>query len=639
MCGIFGWVSYQKGLNSEDLRNAKDATGLLSHRGPDHQGEWNDSNVFMGHRRLSIIDLSEAANQPFADPTGRYIISYNGEVYNYLEVKAQLQQAGGWNFHTTSDTEVLLYALMQWGTNVLTRCDGMFAAALHDRVTGEHLLFRDPLGQKPLYYSVTIDGVVYASELRALLALPNFRWRISRDAFARFIMQGYYGWDETPIVNIHKLLPGHVLRVTREGAHIEQYWRSLPGDNELLIDKTEALAKFSELFGESCVRAMRSDVPYGIFLSGGIDSSLVLSFCHEANPNVQSVAVGMSEPDYDESAKATLVSSQLGIVNHKTIVMTSQSVEQELAEVLKSSDEPHADPGYVNAYFLSRQARATMTVALAGDGGDELFSGYAPFAGLGVANLLRYVPTPILSLMRTAAQSLPASDSYLGLQFKALAFLQGFPASDAVRFPLWLSTVGLADLQRLCVGHDVDFFSSCGEQGSLFSYVDKILEPVSGRSMQKQLLYYYQKVFLPEFVCMHTDRAAMQSSLEVRSPFLSLPLVELANQLPDSYKANGNSLKILLRDSAAQRGLPAEIVSQPKQGFTFPLARWLKSSLRTRAEGLLESSDWTDGLVDPVAVKHYLDQHIDAKRNNYRLLYALIIFQAWRAKYPRLEIG
>lgn len=637
MCGIFGWISYQKGLSPEQLRQAAAATALLAHRGPDHQGQWNDPHTFIGHRRLSIIDLSEVANQPFADPSGRYLISYNGEIYNYIEVRAELQKFG-WTFHTTSDTEVLLIALIQWGTKALKRCNGMFAAALHDRETGEHLLFRDPLGQKPLYYSITEDGVVYASEIRSLLALPGFRWKISRDAFSRYLMQGYYGRDETPIANIHKLLPGHCLRVTREGARIEQYWDSLPGDNELSLSEGEALTEFSALFGESCVHSMRSDVPYGIFLSGGIDSSLVLSFCREANSEVRSVAVGMSEPDFDESAKATLVSNHLNIANHKTFVMDSQVVERALNAILDSIDEPHADPGYVNAHFLSKQARASMVVALAGDGGDELFSGYAPFAGLGVAGLLRHFPAPLLQLMHTAAHKLPASDRYLGLQFKALAFLQGFPASDAVRFPLWLSTVDLADLQKLCPDHDSDFFSSRGESGTLFGYVEKLLEPMRGRSLQKQLLYYYQKVFLPEFVCMHTDRAAMQSSLEVRSPFLSLPLVELANRLPDRYKAQGGALKILLRTVAARRGFPAEIVTQGKQGFTFPLARWLKSSLRPRAQALLETDDWSEGLVDRSAVRTALDDHLAGRRNNYRLLYALMVFRAWRQRYPQLQV-
>jgi asparagine synthase (glutamine-hydrolysing) len=638
MCGIFGWVSYQKGLGPDVLNQARAATALLAHRGPDNQGEWHNEQVFMGHRRLSIIDLSAAANQPFQDASGRYILSFNGEIYNYVEVRAELQRLG-YAFRTNSDTEVLLTALKHWEIDALKRCDGMFAASLHDCVSGEHLLLRDPLGQKPLYYRITDDGVVYASELRSLLALQQFSWKINRDAFARYLMQGYYGWDETPIVGVHKLLPGCCLRVTREGARLERYWDSVPGDNELAVAEHEAIAEFCRLFSASCVRSMRSDVPYGIFLSGGIDSSLVLSFCRDANDDIRSVTVGISESDYDESAKAKKVSDHTLLTHHRMYLMDPQAIDESLIAVLNSIDEPHADPGFVNAYFLARHARKHMVVGLAGDGGDELFAGYAPFAGLRAAAVLRHCPAIVLWLMQSAAGVIPASDRYLGLQFKALAFLQGFPASDATRFPLWLSATATADLRRLCPFHPTDFFSQHGEVGSLFGYVEQMMQPMRERTLQQQLLYFYQKVFLPEFVCAHTDRASMQSSLEVRSPFLSLPLIEFANQLPERFKVNRDTLKVLLRRVAAERGFPSDIVNQPKQGFTIPLARWLKSSLRPRAAALLERVDWGEGLVDPSAVNTIFDEHQAGKRNHYRLLYAFIVFCAWRQRYPQLRVG
>jgi asparagine synthase (glutamine-hydrolysing) len=638
MCGIFGWVSYHKGLGPEELSRARAATDLLRHRGPDNQGEWYDEQVFMGHRRLNIIDLSSAANQPFEDPSRRYVLTFNGEIYNYIEVRADLERLG-FTFHTSSDTEVLLTALIHWGLDALKRCDGMYAAAFHDRKTGEHLLLRDPLGQKPLYYRTTDDGVLYASELRSLLSLPQFSWKIDRVAFARYLMQSYYGWDETPIVGVRKLLPGSCLRASRNGVRIERYWDSLPGDCELAVGEDEAVAEFSRLFGESCTRSMRSDVPCGIFLSGGIDSSLVLSFCREANHDIRSVAVGMSEPDYDESGKAETVSNHLGIAHHRMFVMDPQAIDESLTAVFNTIDEPHADPGFVNAHFLARRARELMIVALAGDGGDELFAGYAPFAGLRAASVMRHCPGVMLWLMQSAASAIPANDRYLGLQFKVLAFLQGFPASDAIRFPLWLSAVGLADLRRLCPLLPADFFSHRGEPGSLFGYVEELMGPMRGHTLQQQLLYYYQKVFLPEFVCAHTDRASMQSSLEVRSPFLSLPLIEFANRLPERLKTQRDTLKLLLRKAAARRGFPPEIVGQAKQGFTLPLARWLKSSLRPRAEALLLTDDWTEGLIDRSVVRSFFEEHLADKRNNYRLLYALMVFCAWRQRYPQLQVA
>jgi asparagine synthase (glutamine-hydrolysing) len=636
VCGVFGRASHSRQLTCEDVETARKATALLAHRGPDNQGEWFDDHTYMGHRRLSIIDLSVGANQPFIDRSGRYVFTFNGEIYNYIEIRAELEQRGH-SFHTSSDTEVLLSALLEWGLGALTRVDGMFAAALHDRVTGEHTVMRDPMGQKPLYYFLTPDGVVYASELRSLLSLDVARWKIDRDAFMRYLMLGYYALDESPIVGVRKLLPGHWLRVGPTGVQLESYWNSVPGADEIDVSDQEALVRFEDLFAGSCARSMRSDVPYGVFLSGGIDSSLVAAFCRRINPDLQTITVAMSEPDYDESPKASSVNERLGIANHQTVTMTRQAVEQTLNDVLGSLDEPHADPGYVNTHFLARAARQHMTVALAGDGGDELFAGYPPFAGLGVAGWMRHSPTALLKSFGAVARLLPAGDGYLGLQFKALAFLRGFPASDAVRIPLWLSSVNTDELERLAGSYPPSFFSHGGEGGTLFAAVEDLLRPLRGASLQEQLLYYYQKVLLSEFVCMHTDRAAMQSSLEVRSPFLSLPLVEFANRLPPRFKQAGGELKILLKRVAARQNLPSAIVSQRKQGFTFPLARWLKTALRARAEELIAPDEWEDGLVAPGIVRQYFDDHMAGRRNNYRILYNLMVFRAWRRNHPTVE--
>lgn len=637
MCGLFGWVSRERPLSDADRASARRATALLAHRGPDNQGEWSDERTYMGHRRLNIIDLSASANQPMDDPSGRYAFAYNGEIYNYLELRPELE-AEGCAFHTRSDTEVFLAALIRWGTGALTRVDGMFAAALHDRQTGAHLLMRDPLGQKPMYYAEVPGGVVYASELRALLALDVKRWTIDRDAFLRYLMLGYYSWDETPIAGIRKLLPGCVLRIGREGARVERYWDSVPGQEPLDLRDGEALETLDELLNESCVRAMRSDVPYGVLLSGGLDSTLVASYCRRANPDLRAISVAMAEPDFDESHKATLVCRHLGIAEAHRVTMSDESVREALRDVLASIDEPHADPGFVNAHFLSRAARRHMVVALAGDGGDELFAGYPPFAALGLERLARALPAPAIALGRAAAGALPASDRYLGLQFKALAFLQGFPASNAVRYPLWLSAIGLEDLRRLVPGRDPRICSAQGEAGTLFGGVQQLLAEHDQAPSIDRLLYYYQKVFLPEFVCMHTDRAAMQSSLEVRSPFLSRPLVEFANRLPARFKQRGSELKVLLRRLAEAQGFPAEITAQRKQGFTFPLARWLKTTLRPEADALATLDSLDDLGLDRRMIQQQVDDHLSGRRNNYRLLYHLIVFGAWRRHHPGLAI-
>lgn len=639
MCGIFGWISHGSTLTQDNLQNARRATDLLQHRGPDCGGEFFENRVFMGHRRLSIIDLSDDANQPFLDETGRYVLSYNGELYNYLELRSELESLG-LSFRTDSDTEVMLGALRYWGVEALQRFDGMFAAALFDRKDYRHLIFRDQMGQKPLYYFEYEGGVIYTSELRSILKLPEFTWRIDENAFRRFLMQGYYAGEDTPVKRIRKLLPGHLINVAKTEVQIERYWDSVPGDDPLDISDEDAVEEFSRLFGLSCQRSMRSDVPYGIFLSGGIDSSLILDFCHEQKPDVSSFSVAMGEKDFDESGKAEAVVKHLGIKEHHAFNMDTGSVVSAMENVLSTSDEPHGDPGFVNAFFLAQSCRPHITVGLAGDGGDELFAGYLPFSGLKVATLLNAFPTPLIQLAKAGKKLVSENDRYLGLRFKLDAYLRGFPATGATQFALWLASADPEDLVRLCDLDDRDFFDRSMGTSSAFRQMVSLTGPAEKQSPTQQFLYFYQKVFLPEFVCMHTDRAAMQSSLEVRSPFLSPEMVSFANRLPDDLKLRDKQPKWLLKAVAKKRGLPSSIVDQKKQGFTFPLARWLKTSLKQTMDDLLNADEWeADGLVDWSEVDRLKQTHTGGEQNNYRLLYNLMCFRAWRRKFPEVIVS
>lgn len=627
MCGIFGWVKSQGALNEAEIAAAKAATAKLAHRGPDHQGEWREGPVFLGHRRLSIIDLSGAAHQPFHSRDGKHVIVYNGEVYNYLELQEGLKAEGD-SFVTHSDTEVVLAALARRGTSALTGFDGMFALALYDRAEKRLTLARDFLGQKPLYYAVTEAGLVFASELTPLLELPGFSFTLDRAAFGRYLMRGYYGWDETPLQEIRKLPPGHLLVYEKGAAKIERYWQSVPGADPLDIGEEEAVAELDRLLARSCLEGMRSDVPFGVFLSGGIDSSLVLAYCRELQPDVRAFCVGMGERDFDESSKAALVARHLGIKESKTFVMDGAAVQDSLHRTFASLDEPHGDPGYVNAAFLSASCRPYLTVALAGDGGDELFTGYAPFAGLRAAGPLSLLPDFALTLIKRLARLVPASDSYLNLRFKLDAYLRGFPSAEPERFDRWLSGLDMADYASLTHDARDPFHGLAG-----------ILSASAKGSRLDRMLHFYQSLFLPEFVCLHTDRAAMRASLEVRAPLLSRPLIEFANRLPGALKMPGGDLKHLLKRLALKKGLPAAIVSQKKQGFTFPVARWLKGPLKPRLEALTARSDWSQGLVDQEVLARMKEQHLSGRANHYRALYHLMAFQAWRERYPSLRLS
>lgn len=627
MCGIFGFVGKAGAFCDSELKAARAATARLAHRGPDHQGEWQDGSVFMGHRRLSILDLSEAAHQPFHDAEGRFVLAYNGEVYNYLELQDELAKEGE-SFATHSDTEVVLAAVKRWGTGALAKFDGMFAFALHDRQSGRHLLARDFLGQKPLYYAATERGLIYASELSPLLELPGFSFTLDRQAFGRYLLRGYYGGDETPIQEIRKLPPGHLLIYDNGRARLERYWHSVPGENSLDIGEAEAVAELDRLLARSCKEGLRSDVPYGVFLSGGIDSSLVLAYCRDVQPGIRAFCVGMGEKDFDESSKAALMVRHLGIKQAQTFVMDGKAVQDGLERVFATLDEPHGDPGYVNAAFLAASCRPHLTVALAGDGGDELFAGYAPFAGLRGARWLAALPDFMIALIKASARLVPASDSYLNLRFKLDAYLRGFPGTDPERFDRWLSGMDESDYRALS-----------GETRNPFADLPHLLKATAGANRLDRLLHYYQTLFLPEFVCLHTDRAAMRSSLEVRAPLLSRPLIEFANRLPAALKMPGGNLKHLLKRLAEKKGLPAAIIAQKKQGFTFPVARWLKGPLKQRLQALTARSDWAQGLIDQEVLRRMIGEHLSGAANHYRTLYHLMAFQAWRERYPILRLS
>lgn len=638
MCAIFGWLKFDHYFTEGEITAARKALASMAHRGPNFQGEWFTDRVYMGHRRLSIIDLSPEANQPFVDEGGKYIITFNGEIYNYIELKIELQNKG-FRFRTTSDTEVLLTAFISWGEKAFLKFDGMFATAIHDTIQEKHYLFRDYLGQKPLYYYVYPNGVVYASELRALLALDCFRWKLDLNNFLKYLTNSCYMWDTTPLVGVKKLLPGCYLEVDKDKVTRHRFWDSIPGDNSIGITLEEAVQEFQRLFDRSCEISMRSDVPYGVFLSGGIDSSLVLDSCRKFNKEICSFSVSMGESDFDELEKAKTVADYLKIKTRKSYLMDFQSVQESIDAFFSFTDEPHGDPGLVNSYFLAKSCKPDITVALAGDGADELFAGYVTFLALERENLFSSIPECVVSgANRVIEYLLPGNDKYLGLQFKALSFLQGFPAHDLTRFPLWVGAISPKELYKLCPWQDNSFFSRMGEEGTLFEDFRKVLSVMEGKSRKQMFLYFYQKFFLSEFVCMHTDRAAMQSSLEVRSPFLSVPLIEFANKLPDHFKTSKGELKRILKYATRQRGFQKVIYNQKKQGFTFPLARWLKTVLKNKMDEILSPKVWDNGLIDPLYMEHLKVQHLSGKRNNYRILYNLMVFRKWLDKYPCVTI-
>jgi asparagine synthase (glutamine-hydrolysing) len=637
MCGIFGWIKFRGRFGRDEVDNARAATSMLAHRGPNAEGFWHDGRLFLGHRRLSIIDLSDSANQPFRCADSNALLSFNGEIYNFVELRSQFDNTVP-SFVTQSDTEVLYRALQAWGPAALHRFDGMFAGAYHDTDADQHLLFRDALGQKPLYYYEYPDGLIYASELRPILSLNGFSWKIDTPSFYRFLSNGYYGWDTSPIVGIKKLPPGHYLKIEKSQTNLVRWWHSVPGADPLQIDPDQAVETTAQLLDDACRKVLRSDVPVGVFLSGGIDSSLVLAHCRAFDPTLRSYSVGMPERDYDESEKARSVAKLVGSSSHHELHIGAAELRECLEVVLQKMDEPHGDPGFINMFALSRVAKPEITVALAGDGADELFCGYLPFKALGGVPLMNALPGFSATWMRRIAEFLPSSDTYLGFKFKALSWLNGFPADASKRANLWLSTLPAEALSRLmaCNGH-TDL--SRNGRGGFFDFPGEVYDATASLSHSDQLSYFYQQVFLPEFVCHHTDRAAMMNGMEVRAPFLSPALIAFANRLPAAIRLRDGVTKWPLRRMLAQRGFPEEIVRQRKQGFTLPLARWQRQDLRDDVLALRDRPDALDGVIAVDSLRGLIDDHLEGRNNNYRLIHCLMVFNAWRLRYPALEFS
>ena len=637
MCGVFGWIKRQSPFTDLELSAARAATRKLQHRGPDNYGEWSDDRSFMGHQRLTIIDHSTAAHQPFHGPDDHLKVSFNGEIYNYLELRKTLKEKG-FEFQTNSDTEVLIQSYEYWGNAAFSKFEGMYAGALHDSRTGSHIIFRDPMGQKPLYYYLSNEDLIYASELRSLLALKQFQWRLDREAFAGFLSNSYYAGTNTPITGLKKLLPGHHLSLICNKVNIGKFWHSVPRGEHDDISPSQALNSLDGLISKSCEHALRSDVPAGVFLSGGIDSSLILSYCHDIDHDLQAVSVAMTEQDFDESAKAKAVADTVGIRHHTVIKMDESAVVENLDHIFSFNDEPHGDPGFVNARFIAAASKSQFTVGLGGDGGDELFYGYPPFHALSARAICRKFPPFIIDILRTLIRGIPERDGYLGLRFKLESLLRAYPAAGDLDFPLWLTTMRPEDLSLLAPSL-TQCFDREGRKESAIAYARELLNSVTAQSPAQRLAYFYQQQFLPEFVCMHTDRASMQVSLEVRSPFLSPSLISFANSLPDNMKLRSGQDKWLLRRLAERRGLDDSISNQQKQGFTLPLARWLKTCLREKMETLLHPEAWSQDadLIDLDYMRRLVEDHLANRANNYRILFNLMAFQAWRMKFPDIS--
>ncbi len=627
---------------SDDLDAIGRMTDRLHHRGPDAHGSWcdRDAGIAFGHRRLAIVDLTDAGRQPMLSESGRFVITFNGEIYNYLSLRQELQRLGQ-NFVGSSDTEVLLAMIERWGFEAaLERSNGIFAIGLWDRQTRTLHLARDRMGKKPLYVARTRNAAVFASELKAIDAFPDFHPEINPSGVAEFLARGWFPDEHCIWKDVFKLPPGSILSfsaddllVSRDAAALQaktRTWWSLTdiarnGREDLVsADDCQLVSHLDGLLREAVGERMVADVPIGLFLSGGIDSSTVVALMQSQSARpVRTFTIGFGEPSFDEAASAAAVARHLG-TDHTELRLTPSEARDVIPELPRVWDEPFADESQIPTLLLSRLARRDVTVVLSGDGGDECFAGYsrhlltarlAPLlnsnralrrtAGVGVSLLARGVREDIADALPLPGRlrRMIGSD-----RINRLAQLfAGNDADDMYRKVMRLSELQLTPAQMV---------TDSGKVPSLNDLLsDFILRDMIG--------------YLPGDILVKLDRATMATGLEARCPILDHRVVEFSWRLPNTAKVRRGQGKWILRQ-VLSRYLPRHLIDRPKQGFDVPIGAWLKGPLRSWAADLLsETRLRRQNLLDAQRVQSCWHDHLSGHRDHSRTLWAVLMLQSW----------
>jgi asparagine synthase (glutamine-hydrolysing) len=567
MCGIAGFVG--RGDRGDLVR----MTRAIAHRGPDADGHWVDEAhaVHLGHRRLAIVDLA-GGGQPMWTADGALGVVFNGEIYNHAELREELK-ARGCIFQTDhSDTEVLLHAYREWGDSFVARLNGMWAFALYDRTAGRLLLSRDRFGKKPLYWFCENGTFAFGSELTALLAHPACPRSISTISLQKFFAYALIPAPRSILDRVSKLPGGHNLTFDlREGTpRVSRYWDYVLEPSEPQKSDDELADELLTLIDGAVQRRLMSDVPLGIFLSGGVDSSLVATLAarHVRAGSLRTFSIGFTEETFDELSWANHVASLLG-TNHQTEVLDLDKALEVLPEILSKLDEPQGDGSLLPTWLLSRFTRRFVTVALGGDGGDELFAGYDPFLALRKAEAYaKLVPKPAHMAIRLLAARMPVSHANLSLDFKIKRTLRGLSHTPALWNPVWLGA-----LEPREIG---EFLAAPVDSEDLYSEAIELWDACAQPNIVDRTLQYYTKIYLQDGILAKVDRASMMNSLEARAPLLDIEVADFARRLPHRYKLRGNTTKYLLKH-VASRVLPAEIVHRKKKGFGSPIGPWFRT--------------------------------------------------------------
>lgn len=592
---------------------------MLAHRGSDDRGVWQSHSTFLGNRRLSVIDLP-GGHQPMASSGGRFWITYNGELYKFLDLRAQLE-AKGYVFTSKSDTEVVLRSYEEWGEECLQRFNGMFAFAIWDTQEQQLFLARDRVGKKPLYYYHDDHRFVFASEIKAILEHSDVPRRVNRDVIHLYLSYGYVPAPYTMFEGIHELPPGHTLTVRDGKVTLREYW-DVPLPRPALPQRSEAdiIEQLKHLL-ENAVRArLISDVPLGTFLSGGVDSTAVVALmARMMDQPVKTFAIGFEdEPSFNELEYARLAARAYGTDHHEFIVRPD-AVDL-LPSLVWHYDQPFGDSSAIPTYLISKLSREHVTVALTGDGGDELFAGYDRFAAARLAETYHRTPRFIQAALDRILHMLPESTRYNGLIRRTRQFVEYAPLPLAQRYLGWVGIFNDGFIRELLANE-----TNVDPVGHFQSYFDRLqdVDPIG------QLLYVNTKTYLPGDLLVKTDRMTMAHSLEARCPFLDKELLEFAARIPSDIKLKGLTTKHILK-KAVEGLVPREIIRRKKHGFGVPVGLWFRTSLKSYVgDMLLSPQALKRGYFRDDAVRRLIGEHQSGKRDHGHRLWALLTFEMW----------
>lgn len=646
MCGIAGLVDLTASTSSEDLLAAASRMAAqLRHRGPDDSGHWSDPRcgVGLGFRRLSVVDLSRAGHQPMASAGGRYVVVFNGEIYNHQELRKHLP-AQSWRGH--SDTEVMLAAFERWGIREATeRFNGMFAFAVWDREREALTLGRDRMGEKPLYYGTDGQRVFFGSEIKAIRACPGFRASVSRDALTLFLRHGYIPAPYSIYEGIAKLLPGHLVEVSASGIGVPSpYWSareaSIGGMGKPTVaSETELVDQLESLLFDAVELRMHADVPLGAFLSGGIDSSLVVALmqAQQSRP-VKTFTIGFGEQGYDEAPHARSIANHLG-TDHTELYVTSEEAQAVIPHLSTIYDEPFADSSQIPTSLVSQLARDQVTVSLSGDGGDELFGGYPRYLLLEeLWGRLQRVPMPLRRSTASALTRVPMQ-RWDALFRMATPVLPGrarraHPGRQLHRLARALRQDRPEDVYRGLVSIWNDPEAVIIDGSELLTPLSDPEAPLPTSSPALRAMQLDAVTYLPDDLLVKVDRAAMAVSLETRIPLLDHRLYEFAWSLPLDQKIRGRQGKHLLRQ-VLYRHVPKEMIDRPKMGFGVPIGLWLRGPLRDWADDLLAPARLkAQGLVEVGPVQQAWEAHRSGSSDEGYRVWAILMLQAWLEEHP-----